>query len=125
MGRSNAGQGWAMVESGRAPAARAALHHDDVVVNRHSVIEVSKMGKMQEAVPTPTFICNFADGEQTRMTVHCPKGLDIVRGVKLARYAYESRTGKTPPAMLGATFVSSDDGQSLMAYGADELATYS
>jgi hypothetical protein len=29
----------------------------------------------------PTFICNFSDGEQTRMTIHCPKGLDVARGV--------------------------------------------
>jgi hypothetical protein len=52
----------------------------------------------------PTFVCNFSDGEQTRMTVHCGEGrevvsgdikLDMPRGVKLARYAYESRKGKT------------------------------
>jgi hypothetical protein len=69
----------------------------------------------------PTFVCDFADGEQTRMTVNCHKGLDVARGVKLARYAYESRTGKTPPLMLGATFVSSA-GVALMSYTADELA---
>jgi hypothetical protein len=70
----------------------------------------------------PTFICNFSDGEQTRMTVHYGKGLDMARGVKLARYAYESRMGRTSPAMLSATFVSSDDGRTLMSYTGDELA---
>jgi hypothetical protein len=69
----------------------------------------------------PVFVCNFSDGEQTRMTVWCRDGLDVARGVKLARYAYESRKGKTPPAMTSATFVSWD-GATLMACTADELA---
>ena len=69
----------------------------------------------------PTFVCDFADGEQTRMTVWCKKGLDVTRGVKLARYAYESRKRQAPPAMLGATFISSA-GLTLMSYTADELA---
>jgi hypothetical protein len=70
----------------------------------------------------PTFVCNFSDGEQTRMTVHCCKGLDLTRGIRLARYAYESRKGKAPPAMLSAAFVSKD-GAELMSYSADELAS--
>jgi predicted lipoprotein with Yx(FWY)xxD motif len=69
----------------------------------------------------PTFVCIFSDGEQTRMTVWCRNGLDVARGVKLARYAYESRKGKTPPPMTSATFVSSD-GATLTKYDADELA---
>jgi len=69
----------------------------------------------------PIFICNFIDGEQTCMTVYCRKGLDMARGVKLARYAYESRKRQAPPPILGATFVSSDDGRMLAKYGADEL----
>jgi hypothetical protein len=69
----------------------------------------------------PTFICNFSDGEQTRMTVHCGrKGLDVARGVKLARHAYESRKGKAPPAMLGGYFMSIE-GTTVMVYSADEL----
>jgi hypothetical protein len=74
--------------------------------------------------PKPTFVCNFSDGEQTRMTVHCGKGLDVARGVKLARYAYESRKGKTPPAMRDAAFVSSDDGITLMLYSAQKLNSH-
>ena len=69
----------------------------------------------------PTYVCNFSDGEQTRMTVWCGNGLDVARGMKLARYAYESRKGKTPPPMTSATFVSSD-GATLTKYDADELA---
>jgi hypothetical protein len=69
----------------------------------------------------PTFVCDFADGEQTRMTVYCGKGLDVARGVRLARYAYESRKRRAPPVILGATFVSSA-GLTLMSYAADELA---
>jgi hypothetical protein len=68
----------------------------------------------------PTFVCNFSDGQQTRMTVWCRNGLDVARGVKLAHYAYESRMGKTPPAMTSATFVLSD-GATLMVCTADEL----
>jgi hypothetical protein len=71
--------------------------------------------------PSPTFICNFSDGEQTRMTVWCRDGLDVARGVRLARYAYESRREKTPPPMTSATFVS-NDGAMLTKYDADELA---
>jgi hypothetical protein len=71
---------------------------------------------------SPTFVCNFSDGEQTRITVWCGNGLDVARGVKLARYAYESRRkGKTPPPMTSATFVSARDGAMLAKYDADEL----
>jgi hypothetical protein len=31
---------------------------------------------------TPTFVAKFADGETTRMSVHCPSKLDIDRGVR-------------------------------------------
>jgi hypothetical protein len=72
---------------------------------------------------SPTFVCNFTDREQTRMTVWCGDGLDMVRGVQLARYAYESRKGKTPPTIVSATFVSPNDGVTLAQYGTNELAT--
>jgi hypothetical protein len=76
------------------------------------------------AAESPTFVCNFSDGEQTRMTVWCGKGLDVARGVKLARYAYESRRkGKPPPPMTSATFVSRD-GATLAKYDADELGSH-
>jgi len=70
----------------------------------------------------PTFICDFADGERTAMTVYCREGLDVARGVKLAGYAYESRKGKRPPAIVSATFVSRDDGSTLATYDAALLA---
>jgi hypothetical protein len=68
----------------------------------------------------PTFVCNFSDGERTAMTVYCGKGLDVARGVKLAGYAYESRKRERPPAMVSATFVSSD-GVTLATYDAESL----
>ena len=47
---------------------------------------------------SPTFVATFEDGVVTRMTVFTtPDNLDVERGKKLARYAYESRTKKTPP----------------------------
>jgi hypothetical protein len=83
------------------------------------------IGKVSNMSPSPTFIANFSDGEQTRMTVWCRNGLDVARGVKLARYAYESRRkGKTPPPMTSATFVSAHDGAVLSEYNADELAEH-
>jgi hypothetical protein len=56
---------------------------------------------------SPTFVATFADGEVTRMTTwHAPAGktFDLTRGVKLARHAYRSRTGKEPPVISTAHF---------------------
>jgi len=52
----------------------------------------------------PTFVCEFSDGTITRMTTHCPKGLDLVRGIKLSRAAYESRRRKPAPDILSGRF---------------------
>jgi hypothetical protein len=70
---------------------------------------------------SPTFVATFADGEVTRMTVFTtPDDLDVERGKKLARYAYESRTGNKPaPAFTKAHFEQA--GQVFRAYSAVEL----
>jgi len=69
---------------------------------------------------SPTFVATFADGQVTRMTVFgTPDHLDVERGKKLARYAYESRTKKTPPAFLKAHFEQA--GVVFRAYSAVEL----
>jgi hypothetical protein len=69
---------------------------------------------------SPTFVATFVDGEVTRMTVFTtPDDLDVERGKKLARYAYESRTKKTPPALLKAHFEQA--GQVFKAHSAVEL----
>ena len=68
-----------------------------------------------------TFICNFSDGEQTRMSVYCHNGPDLERGLKLARYAYESRKGTTAPTIASASFVSRD-GKTVATYAGNELA---
>ena len=53
----------------------------------------------------PTFVAAFADGEITRMTLHCANGkLDLARGVRLSRQAYCTRKGKAPPAMTAGHF---------------------
>jgi len=69
---------------------------------------------------SPTFVATFADGEVTRMTVFgTPDDVDVERGKKLARYAYESRTKKPPPAFLKAHFEQA--GVVFRAYSAVEL----
>jgi len=81
-----------------------------------------KTKKKQEAplFGSPTFVATFADGEITRMTVFTtPDNLDVERGKKLARYAYESRTGKSAPAFTKAHFEHA--GEVFKAYSAVEL----
>jgi hypothetical protein len=69
---------------------------------------------------SPTFVATFADGEVTRMTVFgTPDDVDLERAKRLARYAYESRTKKTPPAFLKAHFEQA--GAVFRAYSAVEL----
>jgi hypothetical protein len=69
---------------------------------------------------SPTFVATFADGVVTRMTVFgTPDHLDVERGKKLARYAYESRTGKPAPAFTKAHFEQA--GAVFKAYSAVEL----
>jgi hypothetical protein len=69
---------------------------------------------------SPSFIAMFADGQQTRMTVHTRLDqLDVGRGIRLARYAYESRTGHKAPEMTSARFES--EGVTLATYSAEDL----
>jgi hypothetical protein len=70
----------------------------------------------------PTFCATFADGETTRMSTHCPKGLDLARGVILSRAAYESRKKKEPPKIVEARF-ETFDGELLETYSADDINT--
>jgi hypothetical protein len=60
-------------------------------------------------MPGPTFVCEFVDGVVTRMTTHCPDGLDPERGIRLSRAAYESRRRRPPPEILKGHF-ENDDG---------------
>jgi hypothetical protein len=79
--------------------------------------------KKQAGAPlfgSPTFVATFVDNEVTRMTVFTtPDYLDVERGKKLARYAYESRIKKTPPAFLKAHFEQA--GEVFKVYSAVEL----
>jgi hypothetical protein len=69
---------------------------------------------------SPIFVATFADEVCTRMSINCPDGLDLERGKRLARYAYESRTGKPAPSFTKAHFEDTN-GQVLMSYSAIEL----
>jgi hypothetical protein len=73
---------------------------------------------------SPTFVAQFADGVATRMTCHCtPDDLDLARGIKLARAAYESRVKKPPPAIVNARFVKQFSDETIKSYGRTELET--
>ena len=70
---------------------------------------------------SPTFVAQFADGEITRLTTYTSLDkLDVARGLRLARHAYSSRTGKKkPPAVVAARF--ERNGATLKEYAAKEL----
>jgi hypothetical protein len=69
---------------------------------------------------SPIFVATFVDKVCTRMSISCtPDDLDLERGKKLARYAYESRTRKPPPAFVKAHF--EQDGVVFKVYSAVEL----
>src|SRR5262249_27992234 len=56
-------------------------------------------------VMTTTFVATFLDGEVTRMSVFTSlKKLDMARGVRLARVAYESRMRQAAPPIVEARF---------------------
>jgi hypothetical protein len=75
---------------------------------------------MSTAGTSPTFVATFADGEVTRMTTHqSGKSLDLARGVRLARAAYESRAKKAAPPIIEAHF--ERESEVLQHYGAEEL----
>jgi hypothetical protein len=67
---------------------------------------------------SPTFVAEFENGDSvviTRMTVHMPGGkLNMARGVRLARAAYESRMKKAPPPIISAHYES--DGEIVETY---------
>jgi len=64
----------------------------------------------------PTFVAQFSDGTITRMTTHCGKGLDLARGIKLSRDAYEIRHKKSAPAILSGRFEEAVSGALLEEY---------
>jgi hypothetical protein len=69
---------------------------------------------------SPTFVATFTDGEVTRMTTfQKTKALDLGRGARLARAAYESRTKKTPPPIVEARY--ERDGEILESYEREQL----
>jgi hypothetical protein len=67
---------------------------------------------------SPTFVAEFENGDSvviTRMTVHTPNDrLNLTRGVRLARAAYESRTKLPAPAIVSAHY--ERDGEVIESY---------
>jgi HTH-type transcriptional regulator/antitoxin HipB len=71
-------------------------------------------------IRSPVFVAAFVDGVVTRMTVFTAiDKLDLERGKKLARYAYEQRTGRAPPMFDKAHF--EKDGEVIENYNAITL----
>jgi len=70
---------------------------------------------------SPTFVATFADGEVTRMTTFQPAGktLNLGRGVRLARAAYDSRMKKKSPPIVRAHY--ERDGETLASYEREQL----
>ena len=59
---------------------------------------------------SPTFVATFADGEVTRMSVFTsPKKLDMARGARLARAAYETRKKQVAPPIIEAHYERNDE----------------
>jgi hypothetical protein len=82
------------------------------------------------SINRPIFVATFGDGEITRMTVYQCRGdeLDVGRGVRLARHAYNSskrnsrkHTGTPPP--IKAAHYENGENAVLRTYTAEELAT--
>jgi len=68
----------------------------------------------------PIFVATFADGEVTRMTTfQSGKTLDLGRGARLARAAYDSRMKKKSPPIVRAHY--ERDGETLASYEREQL----
>ena len=73
---------------------------------------------------SPTFVAIFEDGEITRMTAFQEtKALDLGRGVRLARAAYESRAKQKSPPIIEAHC--EHNGEVLENYGREQLGAVS
>ena len=73
---------------------------------------------------SPAFVAIFTDGEVTRMTTfQKTKALDLGRGVRLARAAYESRAKQKLPPIIAAHY--ERNGEVLENYGREQLGAVS
>jgi hypothetical protein len=73
---------------------------------------------------SPTFVAIFEDGEITRMTAfHETKVLDLGRGVRLARAAYESRAKQKSPPIIAAHY--ERNSEVLKKHGREQLSAVS
>jgi hypothetical protein len=73
---------------------------------------------------SPTFVATFADDEVTRMSVFTSREkLDMARGVRLARAAYESRMKQAALPIIEARY--ERDGEVLESYEREQLDSVS
>jgi hypothetical protein len=99
----------------------ALVEVDDIVAAIERELDPPQSILKGTAMAGPTFAATFADGQITRMSVNTEVDrLDVGRGVRLARAAYESRMKKEPPAISAAHF-EQQNGDVLQNYDADEL----
>src|SRR5262249_61531462 len=69
---------------------------------------------------SPVFVAIFEDGEVARMTTfQKTKALDLDRGVRLARAAYESHAGQKSPPITEPH--SERDGEGIHSHGPQQL----
>jgi hypothetical protein len=114
---------------GRERAGRAVAVHGRRTV-RHDPVLAALTGEQTMSNNRPTFVATFDDGEITRMTVYQCRvdELDVGRGVRLARHAYNSRKRNSrnrtqaPPTIKTAHYENGEHAV-LRTYTAKELAT--
>jgi len=87
-----------------------------------NAIRVAPKARKTKGSVGPTFVCEFSDGQVTRMSTFTSlTKLDLERGLRLSRAAYEARARRfhrslppVPPPIVCARF--EQDGKTLAAY---------
>lgn len=88
---------------------------DAIALLKANGYRVSKPKPKHKDRVGPTFVATFADGQVTRMSTYTDLAkLDVDRGMRLARAAYESRTKRPAAEIVAASF--ERDGQMLASY---------
>jgi transcriptional regulator with XRE-family HTH domain len=117
---------WATGERRVSPPAARFLRHLVAAQGKPNKTRKAK-GSKAKGRAGPTFVARFSDGEITRMSTFTPlENLDVGRGLRLARAAYEARARRSggrlppvPPPIVHAHF--ERDGETLATYDEDAL----
>jgi hypothetical protein len=100
------------------------MHSKQGVDEKTAIIREMTKPRPFVASKSPVFVATFGSGDGvvvTRMTTFIPGKLDLARGARLARAAYESRKKQPAPAITTAHF--ERDGEVLETYTREELET--